>query len=204
MRDLARLLLPALLTLACSSGGAAPPTANGGSSPPGAGGSGVPAPVPFEALPAHAAVRKVKGLLTGLPVTAEELAAVRTDGRALATLIDGWMATPQFRDRMLTFFQQAFQQTQTDVGDYVDMLGKAPTGSEHGKVLVRSIEESSAPPVRALVERGPPSPAAAPTATFMPTPPLMSLLAWLDGVPRDDDLKIVRKDVWPLARFPGF
>src|SRR4051794_10899572 len=177
MRDLARLLLPALLTLACSSGGAAPPTANGGSSPPGAGGSGVPAPVPFEALPAHAAVRKVKGLLTGLPVTAEELAAVRADGRALATLIDGWMATPQFRDRMLTFFQQAFQQTQTDVGDYVDMLGKAPTSSQYGKVLVRSIEESFARTALALVAANRPFTDVATTDTFMLNPPLMELLA---------------------------
>jgi hypothetical protein len=35
---------------------------------------------------------------------------------ALPTLIDGWMALPQWREKMLGFFQQAFQQTQTEPG----------------------------------------------------------------------------------------
>ncbi len=150
------------------------------------------------------ALGKVKSILTGLPATAAELRAVQADPDALRTLIDAWMATPEFRARMTTFFQQAFQQTQTDVGDYIDLLGRVPTSSEHGRLLVRSIEESFARTVLALVEQGRPFTETATTDTFLLNPPLMSLLAMLDALPRDDNLRVIRKDVWPLTRFPGF
>jgi hypothetical protein len=155
-------------------------------------------------LPPPVALGKVKTLLTGLPPTAAELQAVQADPVALRALVDGWMGTPEFRARMLTFFQQAFQQTQTDVADYVDMLGRGPTGSEHGRLLVRSIEESFARTVLAMVEQGRPFTETVTTDTFMLNPPLMSLLAMLDALPRDENLKLIRKEVWPLARFPGF
>ena len=156
--------------------------------PPGAGRCpGAPGPLPaaapFEPLPPHVALGKVKTLLTGLAPTADELPAVQADPGALRALVDGWMGTPEFRARMSTFFQQAFQQTQTDVGDYVDLLGRGPTGSEHGRLLVRSIEESFARTVLALVEQGRPFTETATTDTFMLNPPLMSLLALLDAAP---------------------
>jgi hypothetical protein len=195
-------------------GGAGPPPAGGPSAPPGGppapGSPGEPGPLPpvppppFEPLPPHVALGKVKTLLTGLAPTAAELRAVQADPGALRALVDGWMGTPEFRARMSTFFQQAFQQTQTDVGDYVDMLGRGPTGSEHARLLVRSLEESFARTVLSLVERGRPFTETATTDTFMLNPPLMSLLALLDAVPRDENLRVIRKDVWPLARFPGF
>jgi hypothetical protein len=218
VRGRASALLAALIATACSSGNSSAPAAMGGAGgPPAGGGAGAGGtagaggaggmfapPGPFEPLSVPAALGKVKGLLTGVPVTAQELQAMQADRRALPGLIDGWMTTPEFRARMLTFFQQAFQQTQTDVGDYVDMLGKAPGASAHGRLLVRSIEESFARTVLALLAEGRPFTDALTTDRFLLNPPLMSLLAALDAVPRDDDLKIVRKEVWPLVRFPGF
>ena len=55
---------------------------------------------------------KVKGLLTGLPPTDDEVAAVQADPKALRGLVEGWIATPQHNAKMLGFFSNAFQQSQ--------------------------------------------------------------------------------------------
>jgi hypothetical protein len=191
--------------LASGPRGTRPPPAGNPGSPGGPGHPGAPdPPPPFEPLPAHVALGKVKTLLTGLAPTAGELQAVQADPLALRALVDRWMDTPEFRARLSTFFQQAFQQTQTDVDDYVDLLGRAPTASEHGRLLVRSIEESFARTALAMVEEGRPFTETATTDTFMLNPPLMSLLAMLDALPRDENLRLLRGDVWPQERFPGF
>ena len=209
-----RILAISLALSAAACSGSSPPPGNGTTPPPPPGGTGGTGPAPgmgpsqppppFEALPPHAALSKVKSLLTGLPVEPAELEAYLANPRGLAGQIDRWMTTPQFRDRMLTFFQQAFQQTQTDVGDYIDLLGRAPTAGADGRLLVRSIEESFARTALALIADGRPFTDVVTTDTFMLNPPLMSLLAWLDAVPRDDELRVVRREVWPLTRFPNF
>jgi hypothetical protein len=57
-------------------------------------------------------VRKVKGLLTGLPPTDADVTAVTTNGTAgLQGLIASWTMTPEFRDKMVFFFRNTFQQT---------------------------------------------------------------------------------------------
>ncbi len=70
---------------------------------------------PFAPVQAAATVRKVKGLLTGLAPTDEEIAKVGASGAAgLQELIGTWMTGPEFqplfRDKMLFFFRNVFQQ----------------------------------------------------------------------------------------------
>ena len=70
---------------------------------------------PFAPVQAAAATRKVKGLLTGLAPTDEEIAKVGASGAAgLKELIGAWMTGPEFqplfRDKMLFFFRNVFQQ----------------------------------------------------------------------------------------------
>jgi len=70
---------------------------------------------PFAPVQASATTRKVKGLLTGLAPTDEEVAKVAASGAAgLQELIDTWMTgaefQPLFRDKMLFFFRNVFQQ----------------------------------------------------------------------------------------------
>jgi hypothetical protein len=78
----------------------------------GAGASGEP----FEPIAAAAATRKVKNLITGLAPTDAEIATVTSSGQqGLQTLINGWMSDmttgPMFKDKMVTFFRNLFQQT---------------------------------------------------------------------------------------------
>ena len=68
--------------------------------------------IAFQADPATVYVAKVKNILVGLPPTDAEIQAVEADPTQLGPLIDGWMLLPQYQQKMLRFFQLAFQQTQ--------------------------------------------------------------------------------------------
>lgn len=202
----------ALLTLlcvvtACSSapggGGGRPGAPPAGSPTPSPSQSPAPSAAPFEPLPPRVYVAKVKALLTGLAATDDEVAAVTADPRALAGLVDRWTATPQFDERMLRFFQQAFQQTQTDIGDYDDIIGLKTDNWQFRDELLRSLEESFARTVLALIAEHRPFTEVLTTDRFMLNPPLMVILSAMDALPEDDDGKLVRAGVWPLQRFPG-
>ena len=89
------------------------------------------APVGFSGpVASSAALRKVKNVLTGLAPTDAELAAVTTASGmstdALATLIDGWVKTPEFQDKMLFFFENSFQQSSLAILHYEFQLRKRP------------------------------------------------------------------------------
>src|SRR5204863_9857693 len=73
---------------------------------------------PFRADPPAVYVAKVKNLLVGLPPTDEEVSAVTRDAGALRGLIDGWIGMPEYRSKMLRFFELAFQQTQVSITDF--------------------------------------------------------------------------------------
>ena len=74
----------------------------------------------FQADPPTVYVAKVKNVLVGLPPTDAEIQAVEADPTQLGTLIDGWMALPQYQTKMLRFFELAFQQTQVSMVDFQD------------------------------------------------------------------------------------
>lgn len=65
---------------------------------------------------------KVKTLLTGLPLTSEELTALEARPEALSGHIDTWMGTEAFRGLLLRFFKTAFQQNELDVDGITTML----------------------------------------------------------------------------------
>src|ERR1700733_10074458 len=79
----------------------------------GGGGSdgGVVVP-PFEAVRPQSYVAKVKYLLTGLPVTNDELTAVNASPDALGGLVDSWLMLPEADTKLIEFLGNAFQQTQ--------------------------------------------------------------------------------------------
>src|SRR5262245_31060351 len=76
----------------------------------------------FSADPPEVYVAKVKNILVGLPPTDDEVAQVKADPGALGALVDGWMAMPEYQQKMMVFFELAFQQTQITAADFTDMI----------------------------------------------------------------------------------
>jgi hypothetical protein len=174
----------ALGALDCSSHSDATPT-QAGATPP----ASFETPVfPFEPLTVMAYTSKVKTLLTGLALTEEEAEGVSADPAALQALIDVWMTTPAFRQKLIEFFKQAFQQTQVNIGQFDELLGnKTQYLSADVKAnIVRSTELSFPLTALALIDEGTPFTDVATTDRFMLNPPLMSLLTYIDNIVFDD------------------
>lgn len=135
-------------------------------------------PPTFEAQSSATYVSKVKNLLTGLPLSDEDLLLVGKDEAALGTLIDTWMKTPQFQAKMLRFFQNSFQQGQLSRSSLLEMAPDAPITDR----MLGNITSSFPLTVwqLAMVE-GRPFHEALTTNRFMLTPPLATLLAYLDN-----------------------
>jgi Protein of unknown function (DUF1585) len=175
---------------------------------------------PFEPLPVGGQVSKVKYLLTGVAPTQKEIDAVKADkdGSALRSLIDGWMATPEFQAKMLLFFQNAFQQGQLSILSLEARLGFRLRGDAALlDMLLRNAQESFPRTVWNLVSQGRPLNEAMTTEQYMLTPPLKALMAaseafhyndneTRDGYQLSDELKgtpIAHKDAKgdPVATF---
>ena len=132
-------------------------------------------------------VAKVKNILVGLAPTDDEVAQVVKDPKALGDLIDGWMKLPEYQQKMMVFFELAFQQTQIDVSDFVDIIPSNGLGT--GRItplLVQNVRESFARTVLAMATSGQPLTAAFTTHQLMMTPALMELYGYLDARTVDD------------------
>jgi hypothetical protein len=135
----------------------------GGGNGPGAvnpGGVTVP-DAPFDAHTAALAARKTKDLLTGLAPTDDDIAALTKSGAAgLQKLITTWMTDPAyqdlFKDKMLGFFRNTFQQTGfTPTEDFKPQLlqnggfdfgplGTSAVGDDAFARLVQNLQDSFA------------------------------------------------------------
>jgi hypothetical protein len=158
---------------------------------------------PFEPVGPAVYGAKVKNLLVGMPLTNDELAALVADPKALASLIDQWMTLPAYRDRMLVFFKQAFQQTQVTPTDYIDSLNFDARKLQRFP-FVRVMEEMFPRTVLALLDEGRPFTEVVTTRRFMMTSTLVSLLAYADAVPQTDDGKDAAPGWWILQQYPTF
>ena len=146
---------------------------------------------PFAAEPPAVYVAKVKNILVGLPPTDAEVAAVEADPAALQALVDDWMKLPEYQQKMLVFFQLAFQQTQILPVDFVELI--PPNGLLNGAsvpLLTQNAAQSFARTVLALQAEGKPLTEAFTTKRIMMTPALMSLYAFLDMRTVDNDGQI--------------
>jgi hypothetical protein len=206
------LLVVAVSTLAsagCSklAGSVIPPGGspeNPGGGPPSSPSDPLPPP-PFEAVSPAASAAKVKDILTGLPLAGDELTAVSNDRAALRALIDGWMALPQFKEKMLEFWKSAFQQTQLDVTDLDEQLrlDSADVNREDQRRMLSAVEESFTRTVLALVEAGRPFTETVTTTRFMLNVPLMVALSYMDAAPRNDTNRAVPAGYWLMNKHGG-
>ncbi|MEA2697921.1 MAG: hypothetical protein QOI66_2192 [Myxococcales bacterium] len=206
-RSNVRFLPLLVLALGCSAKnpGAGTGADAGGMVPGGGMDADTSPPAPFEPLPPAVYGTKVKDLLVGQPLTADELTALLAEPTAIAGLIDKWMAQPQWRVRMFGFFQQAFQQTQTSAADFDDQLGlKTTNWNALDQVRFnQSAEESFARTALQLLDEGRPFNEVITTRRLMLNPPLMAALAFMDAAPQDDDGNALPKSWWLLKQFPA-
>ncbi|HSQ64300.1 MAG TPA: hypothetical protein VLM85_13830 [Polyangiaceae bacterium] len=149
--------------------------------------------VPFQADDPFTYVAKVKNILTGLPPTDAEVQKVVADPSQLTSLIDGWMQTPQYQQKMIVFFSLAFQQSQISSADFMMMIPNGFGGigsSTQIPLLVQNASESFARTALRLIADGRPFTDLFTTTSFMMTPPLMELYAFMDANQVDDSSKI--------------
>jgi hypothetical protein len=171
-----------------------------------AGSSGMEPVGPMEPVELRAQLRKVKGILTGVAPTEDEVQSVATapdPDAALKTLIDTWTdpAHPEFygffKDKFVTFFTNSFEQ-----------IGFAPTEDFKGQLLeyggfdlnplyiygddafpklVQNLQESFARTAFDIMEKGQPFNTVLTTRTYMMTTALMSLYIQIEN-PNDAPL----------------
>jgi hypothetical protein len=145
----------------------------------------------FQVDPATVYVAKVKNILVGLPPSDAEVKAVQANPAQLGALVDMWMALPEYQQKMMVFFELAFQQTQITTADFSDMIppqGLGPNAST--QLLLQNIRESFARTVVAQAMQGRPLTDAFTTKQLMMTPALMELYAFLDTRRLDDNGKV--------------
>ncbi len=170
--------------------GGNPSTANGGTFTDGGTPPSTAGAVGFSG-PASAvsALRKVKNVLTGLAPTDAELAQAK-DSAGLRALIDAWMMTPEFQDKMLFFFANTFQQTSLAVLDFEFQLRKRPGafdlsyaifGDTAFPMLFKNMKESFARTAFAIVASGKPFTDVLTTNQFMMTTALKSLYMQIEA-----------------------
>ena len=135
----------------------------------------------YEPVGPAAAAGKVKNLLTGLPPTDAEVAAVTADPGAVRGLVTRWAQTPLATAKLQSFFAHAFQQSQVVPQDFVDQLGPTAQGRIDARLLA-NLQESFARTAVALVQQGRPFTETLTTRRFMLTPRLMALYAFLDAM----------------------
>ncbi|HXI58455.1 MAG TPA: hypothetical protein VNO55_20450, partial [Polyangia bacterium] len=196
----------AVLAAGVGFGCSAKKTASSSGTPDGGdGGGGGTTVTPFEPLPPAVYGTKIKNLLVGQSLTNDELTALVNGGGVLPSLIDTWMAAPQWRTRMFGFFQQAFQQTQTSAADYDDQLGLKTTNwnAQDQLLFNQAAQESFARTALQLLDDGRPFTETVTTRRFMLNPPLMAAIAFMDAAPLDDDGKAIPAAWWLLKQFPG-
>jgi hypothetical protein len=162
-----------------AAGGSAGSVASGG-----AAGSGFGGPISAES-----ALRKIKNVLTGLAVTDAELATGKQPG-GLTQLLDAWTATPEFDEKMIFFFSNAFQQSSLSIADFQFQLRKRPGafdlpygiyGDDAFPMLFKNMKESFARTAVAFVAEGKPLTDLLTTKKFMMTSALKSLYLQIEA-----------------------
>ena len=149
---------------------------------------GTDIPPDSNATSAQVYVAKVKNILVGQAPTDAEIQAVTKDATALDGLVDQWMQQPEYAQKMMVFFELAFQQTQITQQDFVDLV--PPRGLGVGRavpLVVQNVRESFARTALELVAEGQPFTDAFTTHRFMMTTALLEFYAFLDTRRVDDD-----------------
>lgn len=143
------------------------------------GGTEVKPVEPFDPLPVAAQVSKVKSVLTGLAPTSAEVDSVTQDPKALGTLIDGWLKTPEYRTKIQLFFDDAFQRSQAHAADFRSAIDDGRNSPNDQLFL--NMKQMFGRTVTQLISEGRPFSEAATTQRYMMTTALMTYYAYADS-----------------------
>jgi hypothetical protein len=154
--------------------------------------AGVDAGPPFQGDPPGVYVAKVKNILVGLPPTDAEVRSVEADPTQLGGLVDGWMQLPQYNQKMMRFFELAFQQTQVTAVDFADQSypKQIDINATTTPLLIQNAQESFARTMIELTSQGHPLTEALSTPQLMMTTAMKELYALLDVWEIDDAGKV--------------
>jgi len=147
---------------------------------------------PFEAVSPRVYVAKVKNVLVGLAPTDAEVKSVEADASRLASLVDEWMTLPQYSQKMMRFFELAFQQTQIASDNFTDQVfAKLGWNPRTTPLILQNTKESFARTMVELTSQGRPFTEAFTTRQLMMTTALKELYAFLDTWDIDNDGNIL-------------
>ena len=142
-----------------------------------------PPPAPFEATPLFSAVRKVKTLLHGDILTAEELTQVRQNPSALRSLVTTWVETEAFDQKISDFLTVTLQQRrQTEDLQQFDRLRRS---GQYSSGYIKVLEESFVRTALDIIKRNLPFTQIVTTRTWMVTTANLVLLRYPDQDPNE-------------------
>jgi hypothetical protein len=154
----------------------------------------------YAAALALSAGRKVKNLLTGLPIADDELQTLQTTGaQGMQALIERWtsddQSAPLFRDKMLVFFRNSYQQVGFQATEDFKMqllqnggfdfggAGVRVIGDDAFARLVQNIQDSFAMTAWQLASEGRPLTETLTTQRYMMTTGMKSLYLQIEAPP---------------------
>ncbi|HVY25504.1 MAG TPA: hypothetical protein VHB79_03095 [Polyangiaceae bacterium] len=132
----------------------------------------------FEPVAPASYVNKVKTLLVGSAATADEVASVTSDEAALKGLIQAWLQTPEFEEKLSDFLQVALQQKL--VGTFDSQFQRLRGNAGQLSAFKENAQESFVRTALDIVEQGRPFTEVLTTHRFAATTALLSGLAYLD------------------------
>ncbi len=148
----------------------------------------------FEPAAPFVYAAKIKTLLTGLGLSAEELDTLSASPGALRSQIEAWLEMPQADAKLLRFFETAFQQDGFEEQALVDLwgysnfqMGRLSDGTAADDAFIRTFEESFGRTVLDIVRSNRPFTDVLTTRTVHLTTAQMVALALSDDREIDDD-----------------
>jgi hypothetical protein len=142
----------------------------------------------YSPVTASSGLSKVKNLLTGLSPADGEMRAVAADPSALKGLVRQWRTTAAYQDKMLGFFETAFQQNEITWEELTPQFSAYPFPpfQQKEQQIRQNLAESFGRTALELISDGAPFTSTMTTRRFMMTPALMALYAALDAQPVPD------------------
>ncbi len=138
-------------------------------------------PLPFEAVGVESYLQKVKTLLNGGAVTADELNLVKAQPAALRMLVEQWTAAPAFQDKMHDFLSIALQQRLVGTLDFEFDKPRGPFTD----LLESNTEESFLRTALNIIENRRPFTEVLTTRRFAVTTGLLVAMAYTDRTTRE-------------------